>query len=45
LINYLIFIQKLISYGHLIGDQPDSENPEQLLIDRKWSFIKLGLIH
>ncbi|CAK5088909.1 unnamed protein product [Meloidogyne enterolobii] len=33
-INALDSLQKLISYGHLIGNQPDSDNPEQLLIDR-----------
>uniref|UniRef100_A0A914LSY1 SEC7 domain-containing protein n=1 Tax=Meloidogyne incognita TaxID=6306 RepID=A0A914LSY1_MELIC len=33
-INSLDSLQKLISYGHLIGNQPDSDNPEQLLIDR-----------
>ncbi|KAF7638012.1 SEC7 domain-containing protein [Meloidogyne graminicola] len=33
-INALDSLQKLISYGHLIGNQPDIDNPEQLLIDR-----------
>lgn len=30
----LLYFQKLIAYGHLVGKGPDAANPERLLIDR-----------
>uniref|UniRef100_A0A914Q7K8 Uncharacterized protein n=1 Tax=Panagrolaimus davidi TaxID=227884 RepID=A0A914Q7K8_9BILA len=33
-VSALDCLQKLIAYGHLIGDSPDSANPDRLLIDR-----------
>ncbi|KAL3103638.1 hypothetical protein niasHS_000274 [Heterodera schachtii] len=33
-VNALDSLEKLISYGHLVGNVPDPANPDQLLIDR-----------
>ena len=34
LYSYLFFYQKLIAYGHLAGDIPDSTDPNKKLLDR-----------